>query len=482
MGPLPLSNGNQHIHLIADHFSKWYEAIPLPDQTVPTTTTALLSNWICHFGCPHSIHSDQGRNFESKPFKALNQALQVDGTRITAFRPQSNAVVERINRKLQSMLAKCINEKQSNWSQQLPYVMMAYRTSVHESTGYTPHFLVYGQEVCLSIDFMYPSPIDQPPADNHEFVSARKIQFQKAYDSARMALNFNQKRCNAMYSRKVHGPAYQVDQQVLLHNPVFPVGKSHKFFSPWKGPYVILQCLNDVTSRIQEIATQKELIVHYDHLELFHEPPATSNVPTRDRRNPKNICPLSPRQHEQVLPEFDHDQCTWHYPYHTVPSATTCSSGVACTTPTAMPASATTPIGSPKSVLPSPSSSYSGATAPYSHGSPGTPKTTISFRSNTPTPEPLTSSAESPAHLRSPPSSLFTPSTVRPKPWFREVIDNASRTLQSGDAPTQSQPQRNSTTQQRKAPPLWKAKIPPDLSEFNSPANSQKKTKSFPTL
>ena len=69
---------------------------------------------------------------------------------------------------------------------------------------------------------------------------------------------------------------------------------------------------------------------------------------------------------------------------------------------------------------------------------------------------------------------------MRSKPWFREVIDNASRTLQFGDAPTQAQPQRNlrsSTKEQRKAQPLWKAKLPPDLSDFNSPASSKKKKK-----
>ena len=268
------------------------------------------------------------------------------------------------------MLAKCVNDEQSNWSQQLPYVMMAYRTSVHESTGYTPHFLVYGQEVCLPIDFMYPNPSDQSPADIHEFVSARQVRFQKAYDSARTALNFNQRRRNALYNRKVHGPNYQVNQKVLVHNPVVPVGKSPKFFSPWKGPYVILQCLNDVTYRIQEIATQKELVVHYDRLKLFHEPPPTSNVPTRDKRNPKNICQPIPQQQEPSIPEYDHDQCTWHYPYHTVPSATTCSRGVGCTTPPATPATAITPVGSPKSLLPSPFSSYSGATATYRNGSP----------------------------------------------------------------------------------------------------------------
>ena len=48
-----------------------------------------------------------------------------------------------MNKTLQDMLAKCINEDQSNWSQQLPYVLMAYRSSVHESTKYTPEFLIF---------------------------------------------------------------------------------------------------------------------------------------------------------------------------------------------------------------------------------------------------------------------------------------------------------------------------------------------------
>ena len=74
---------------------------------------------------------------------------------------------------------------------------------------------------------------------------------------------------------------------------------------------------------------------------------------------------------------------------------------------------------------------------------------------------------------------------MRSKPWFREVIDYASRFLQFGDAPTQAQPQRNlrnSARQQRKAQPLWKAKIPLNPSEINLPASSKKKIKSSPTI
>ena len=135
MGPLPLSNGIQQILLNGDPFTKWYEAVPLPNQTASTTANALLQHWICCFGSPYSIHSHQGRNFESKIFKLLMQSFEIEKTRATAFRPQSNAVIERMNRTLQIMLAKCVNDHRNNWSTQLPYVMTAYLTSVHESTS-----------------------------------------------------------------------------------------------------------------------------------------------------------------------------------------------------------------------------------------------------------------------------------------------------------------------------------------------------------
>ena len=140
------------------------------------------------------------------------QSLQIEKTRTTAFRPQSNAVIERMNRTLQSMFAKSVNVEQDHWSAQLPYVMTAYRTSVHESIGYTPHFLVYGREISLPVDFMYPNPNNQSTLKTNGFVSARKLAFQKAYELARLALNQNQKRQNAIYNKKVHGPLYDAGQ------------------------------------------------------------------------------------------------------------------------------------------------------------------------------------------------------------------------------------------------------------------------------
>ena len=106
----------------------------------------------------------------------------MDKTRTTPFQPQSNAVIERMNKTLQNMLAKCINEEQSIWSQQLPFVMMAYRSSVHESTGYTPKFLIFGQELSLPLDCMYPNPQENATTDIHEIVHNKQQAFQRAFE------------------------------------------------------------------------------------------------------------------------------------------------------------------------------------------------------------------------------------------------------------------------------------------------------------
>ena len=309
IGPLLLTNGNKHILAIGDHFTKWYEAIPLPDQTAITSANALVDHWISRFGSAHSLHSDQGQNFESKLSEQLRQLPEMDKTRTTPFHPQSNAVIDRMNKTLHNMLAKCINEEQSNWSQQLPFVMMAYRSSVLESTGYTPQFLVFGQELSLHLDCMYPNPQENETTDIHEFVHNKQQAFQRAFDLVRRKLNEKQKRRNAIYNKRVPGPTYKEGQKVLLYHPAIAVGTTSNFASPWKGPYVIEKSLNDVTFRIKEENFPKQQFVHYDRLKPFFEPPPTSNVPTINK--PRSFQSFQDRAdtYKHIDGTLNHDDC-----------------------------------------------------------------------------------------------------------------------------------------------------------------------------
>ena len=49
------------------------------------------------------------------------------------------------------MLAMFAGEHRDDWNDLLPAVMMAYRSSVHESTGFSPYRLMFGEECTLSM-------------------------------------------------------------------------------------------------------------------------------------------------------------------------------------------------------------------------------------------------------------------------------------------------------------------------------------------
>ena len=145
LGPLPVSNkGNKYILVMSDCFTKWTEAIAIPDQESRTIITTFINEIVCRFGTPLQIHSDQGRNFESKAFKDMCEFLHIDKTRTSSMRPQANGSVERFNRTLATMLTMFCEQEQKTLGTDFPQVMMAYRASVNSSTGKTPNLMMLG--------------------------------------------------------------------------------------------------------------------------------------------------------------------------------------------------------------------------------------------------------------------------------------------------------------------------------------------------
>ena len=90
LGPLPITEtGNKYILIVTDYFMKWVEAYPMPNQEATTVAELLVKQFICRFGVPLLIHSDQGRNFESELFAEMCRLLGIKKTRTTPYHPQS---------------------------------------------------------------------------------------------------------------------------------------------------------------------------------------------------------------------------------------------------------------------------------------------------------------------------------------------------------------------------------------------------------
>ena len=126
--------GNHYILVIGDYFTRWKEAFAIKDMEAVMVAKCLVNEVICRFGVPGSLHMDQGKNFESALVKEICQLLGTKKTRTTPYHPQSDGL-ERFNRTLLDMLSIAVMDDEHRWDLHLPTILLAYRTSIHETTG-----------------------------------------------------------------------------------------------------------------------------------------------------------------------------------------------------------------------------------------------------------------------------------------------------------------------------------------------------------
>uniref|UniRef100_A0A673FWP3 Gypsy retrotransposon integrase-like protein 1 n=1 Tax=Sinocyclocheilus rhinocerous TaxID=307959 RepID=A0A673FWP3_9TELE len=67
----PDSQGFANILVVTDHFTRYAQAFPAKDQKATTVAKILCERYFVHYGLPARIHSDQGRDFESKLIQDL---------------------------------------------------------------------------------------------------------------------------------------------------------------------------------------------------------------------------------------------------------------------------------------------------------------------------------------------------------------------------------------------------------------------------
>ncbi|XP_063215566.1 retrovirus-related Pol polyprotein from transposon 412 isoform X1 [Bacillus rossius redtenbacheri] len=280
-GPFPKTkDGNRYILVVMDYFSKWPEAYALPNQEATTIADTLVNNFICRFGVPMELHSDQGRNFESTVFQEVCRLLGINKTRTTALHPQSDGMVERFNRTLEEHLAKVVAEHQQDWDQHIQLFLMAYRAAIHDSTGQTPASIVFGQELRLPCDIKFGHP-HQESTSTTDYVNRLEERMTFIHDEARRNLRIATNRMKTRYDMKANSAGYHEGDLVWLYNPQRRKGRCPKLQTAWEGPYEVLKRLNDVVYRIQRGKRGRMKVVHLDRLKGYA---GRNELPVRDEQ------------------------------------------------------------------------------------------------------------------------------------------------------------------------------------------------------
>ena len=267
MGPLPTSEqGNKYIVVVTDLFSKWVEAFAIRDTTSTTLATVLVDEVISRYGVPACIHSDQGANLCSEVIQTMCKLLGMGRTRTSAYHPQGNGQVERFNRTLEAMLAKSVEENQRNWDACLPKVLFAYRTAVHEASGFTPFHLMFGRTPKLPVDVMLGRVEGEESVGYPEYIQELHRQLKGAFTLTQERLATRHRQQKAAYDQNSRAMEFKVGDHVWLYVPALKPGKMKKLSTLWRGPYTVIDRTGPVNYCIQLIGSMTTAIVHRNRL------------------------------------------------------------------------------------------------------------------------------------------------------------------------------------------------------------------------
>jgi len=273
LGPLPLTvSGNKYLLVVVDCFTKWVEAFPLKNVRARIIAETFLNQVVSRHGVPLEVHTDQGRNFESRVFRELSCALGIKKTRSSALHPQSDGQVERQHRTILNYLAKFISENQRDWDRWIPMYLLAYRSSKHETTGVTPAELYFARDLRLPMDLLRGNPPNKKESDTTvDCVSRIRKKLEDLHEVVRKRVDIKSSQTKTWYDQKARRVQFNVGQKVWFYNPRRKKGRAPKLQNSWEGPYFIVKKFNDVVYCICKPNRNKNKVIHADRLAPFVE-------------------------------------------------------------------------------------------------------------------------------------------------------------------------------------------------------------------
>ena len=191
-----------YILTIMDGFTKWAEAIPMGDTSAQTVATAVIEQWVSHYGIPDSIHTDQGAQFTSELYREVMRLLNVETTVTPPYNPRSNKV-ERLHRILGDILRSDDTGPMQEWAAKLPLVMFAHRTAVSTVTGVSPFKAMFGVNSRIPLDVIFPTPREMGREEWPEYVEKLKARLQEIYAQILENTKLGVERATAYQSGKV---------------------------------------------------------------------------------------------------------------------------------------------------------------------------------------------------------------------------------------------------------------------------------------
>ena len=244
--------GNKCCLVAIDHFTKWPEVVAAPTFTSKMVYDFVEQSIICRYGCLVVIHVDADSQFEGAlpPLLAAWGIYREKGMREN---PKANGLVERFIQTLKGSLHRCGAVNPYFWEDDIPLVLLGYRTSVHASTRFSPFYLNYGRHPTLigqTFESLVPRMIGQTEAEDltlgHD-LAARAGYIRTALEKARQNNDRAQERQAADFAKRRNpsGTAMEGQAEVQKGDWVALQPATRHKTTPATGLYCVLDVTGD---------------------------------------------------------------------------------------------------------------------------------------------------------------------------------------------------------------------------------------------
>ena len=248
VGPLPrTTSGYRYVLTMMDLYSKFPAAVPLKKVDNVTVIEAMMEVF-ASYGLPKVLLTDQGSVFTSRLTRAMCEQFQIEKIQTSPYHPQSDGALERWHACLKGMLKRSGRELKE-WDRHLKYLLFAYRSTPHCTTGYPPFTLMFGREVRGPLDILQEAWLqgDGEKASVFEWLTCVKAQME---DLSVLVTEREKKvkaRMKSQYDKTACVKEFVSGDQVLVWKP----GLHAKMGASWSGPYQVAERVSPVTYKVQ---------------------------------------------------------------------------------------------------------------------------------------------------------------------------------------------------------------------------------------
>uniref|UniRef100_A0AAQ4NNT0 Integrase catalytic domain-containing protein n=1 Tax=Gasterosteus aculeatus aculeatus TaxID=481459 RepID=A0AAQ4NNT0_GASAC len=237
IGPFHRSaRGYRFVLVLMDYATRYPEAVPLRSISAKSVAQALFQV-ISRVGIPKEILTDQGTSFMSRTLRELYELLGVKSVRTSVYHPQTDGLVERLNKMLKSMICKFIHNDKCNWDKWLDPLLFAVREVPQASTGFSPFELLLGRRPRGVLDLLKEHWEEGPSPGKNEirYVLDLRAKLHTLGELSRENLLQAQERQQRLYNRGAKLRQFTPGEKVLVLLP----SSSSKLLAKWQGPFVV---------------------------------------------------------------------------------------------------------------------------------------------------------------------------------------------------------------------------------------------------